>query len=102
MKTFGLVDKIKEELKDNNGKLSFNFIQELAESSKTTHIKPTENTRICVLTLPTGHEVVGVAQVLDKKNDVEEIGQKVAYDRTVDEIWRVAGNIAKLIQSGEI
>jgi len=102
MKAFGLVEKIREELKTNNGKLSYKFIQGLAKSSKATHIKPTENTRICVLTLPTGHEVVGVAQVLDKKNDVEEIGQKVAYDKAVDEIWRVTGNIAKLILIEEI
>ena len=90
------LNKIKSKIESNNGKLSFPFIMSVAESAQVTHIQPTPNMRLCILTLPSGHEVLGKAQVLDSVNDVKEIGEKVAYDNAVNELWSVCGSIAKL------
>lgn len=87
---------IKAELLANNGKLSYPFIQSVANSAASVYLKPTPNMRLCILTLSTGHEVLGKAQVLDAANDVEELGNKVAYDNAVNELWAVCGTIAKL------
>ena len=83
-------------LQTNSGKLSYPFIKSVADSATTLYLHPTPNMRLCILTLPTGHEVLGKAQVLDSANDVEELGNKVAYDNAVKELWDVCGAIAKL------
>lgn len=92
---------IKENLEKNGGRLDFPFIKSLADKGEVIHKQLTDNMRVCVIKLESGHEVIGVAQVLDAKNDIEAIGQEVAYDNAVNEIWKVAGNIAKLIQYEE-
>ena len=93
-----LSDDIQAELSRNNGKLSVDFINLQAERATTTYLHPTPNMRLCIIHLPeTGHEVLGVAQVLDVANDVEAIGNNVAYDRAVNELWSVFGNIAKAL-----
>ena len=47
---------IQTALDNNNGKLSCAFINELAQKAKKLYLKPTERTRVCVLTLEaTGH-----------------------------------------------
>ena len=33
---------------------------------------------------------------INSANDVEELGNKVAYDNAVNELWAVCGTIAKL------
>lgn len=92
-----LADAIKASLEYNDGKISYDFIKNLADNSEVIYLHPTDNMRLCILKLYSGHEVIGVAQVLDSKNDVEEIGNKVAYDRAVDELWSVCGAIAKVL-----
>lgn len=90
------VSGIKAELAANNGKLSYPFIRSVADSAATLYLHPTPNMRLCILTLPTGHEVLGKAQVLNAANDIEELGNKVAYDNAVNELWALCGTIAKL------
>ena len=90
------IHDIVSELEANNGKLSYPFIQSVADSATRAFLQPTPNMRLCILTLPTGHEVLGKAQVLDSANDVAELGNKVAYDNAVNELWAVCGTIAKL------
>ena len=51
--------------------------------------------RICIITVPSGHEVLGVAQVLDINNDVESLGNSVALQNATNELWRTLGSIAK-------
>lgn len=94
-----LLKMIKAELVANNGKLSVDFINDIANDPKIkiTHTQVTPNTRVCVVTLPSGHDLVGYAQVLDAKNDIELIGQEVAYRNAIDNLWSVCGNIAKVI-----
>lgn len=44
-----------------------------------------------------GHEVLGLAQVLDSANDVEEIGNAVALANAKNSLWPVIGSIAKVL-----
>ena len=92
------ISKIKKNLDENNGKLSFPFIQSIVEEGTVQYLHPTPNMRLCIITLSSGHEVLGKAQVLDSANDVEAIGNKVAYDNAVSELWGTIGNIAKVLQ----
>lgn len=84
------------ELVENNNKLSKAFIDSIASTASVNYSRPTPNMRICVLTLPTGHEILGKAQVLDESNDIEELGNQVAYNNAVNELWSLCGTIAKL------
>jgi len=88
---------LKDELKSNNGKISPEFIDRMVSLSEVIYLHPTDNTRICILKLPTGHEVIGVAQVLDAKNDIEEIGNKIAYTNAKNQLWSAFGSIAKVL-----
>ena len=94
-----LLEMLRNELLETGGKISPRFIDELANHSQTkvTHCQVTPNTRVCVVTLPTGHDLVGYAQVLDAKNDVELIGQEVAYKNAIENLWAVCGSIAKIV-----
>lgn len=92
-----IVKELKKAMDSNDGKIPFSFIEEQADKAKKTFARLTPNTRVCVLTLETGHEVVGVAQVLDSKNDVEDIGNKIALDRAKNELWASFGAIAKVL-----
>ena len=93
------VDSLKIALANNGGKIPFKFIEDHLNDplTKVTHVQATKNTRICVITLTTGHELVGFAQVLDAKNDVEATGQEVAYENAKENIWAVFGAIAKVM-----
>ncbi len=92
-KTFQMI--LKKELDGNNGKIPFSFVQHMADIGETKFVQLTPNMRVCVITLTTGHEVIGVAQVLDAKNDVEEIGNSVAYENAVNELWKLEGYLLK-------
>jgi hypothetical protein len=92
-----LADNIKANLESNGGKISPDFIDNLAEFGDVIFLHPTPNMRICIISIYSGHEVVGIAQVLDAKNDVEEIGNDVAYENAKNELWKVCGSIAKII-----
>ncbi len=94
-----LINRITQELKDNNNKLSNSFIdKELFNSStRIEHGKIGDSCRVCVITLPAGHKLVGYALVLDPKNDIESVGQEVAYTNAADKIWETYGSIAKAI-----
>lgn len=97
--TTAFIDDLKNDLDKNSGKISFQFIEKYLNDSdtKVSHARITPNTRVCVITLSTGHDLVGYAQVLDSKNDVELIGQEVAYDNAKEECWAAFGAIAKVI-----
>lgn len=88
-----IVSTLLEETKRNGGKIPYEFISELAEMSAPSHFHLTPNMRVCVLRLPTGHEVIGVAQVLDSANDVESIGKEVAFENAKNELWKLCGTI---------
>jgi len=95
-----LIELLTKELKRNSGRISKDFVDNILNNSNTkvTHVKVTENTRVCVITLESGHELVGYSQVLDSKNDVVSIGEEVAYNNAKDKIWSILGSIAKVIK----
>ena len=83
-------------VKENDGKIPYSFIQEQVANATITHHRLTPNCRVCAITLESGHEVIGVAQVLLASNDDAAIGQKVALQRAEDMLWATLGSIAKL------
>ena len=85
-----------DELEMNSNKISPTFINNIVAQSNVQYFHLTPNMRVCVITLPTGHEVLGKAQVLDTANDVETIGNSVALTNATNEIWTLVGSIAKL------
>ena len=87
---------IKTELVNNSNKLSEQFVDEIVSRSEVLYLQPTPNMRICIITVPSGHEVLGVAQVLDINNDVESIGNSVALQNATNELWKTLGSIGKL------
>jgi hypothetical protein len=92
-----LADNIKAQLDTNNGKISYDFIKNLADNADVIYLNPTPRTRICVMTIYSGHEVVGYARVLDPKNDVEKIGNEVAFENAMNELWNICGSIALVV-----
>ena len=90
-----IIDTVRKELNSNGNKLSFEFLKKEVSKGSVIYLKPTDNMRICIIQLPYGHEVLGVAQVLDSNNDVEQLGNEVAYNNAINELWKVFGNIAK-------
>lgn len=94
-----LVGRLKTALDNNDGKIPFEFIKDEVEHHNEEVIfhQLTPNMRVCVIRLKSGHEVLGVAQVLDAKNDEEEIGNQVAYGNAINELWKTFGSIAKVI-----
>lgn len=91
-----LQQSIIDELAENSNKISSLFINNIVAQSSIQYLKPTPNMRLCIITLPTGHEVLGKAQVLDALNDVEQLGNNVALTNATNEIWALVGSIAKL------
>ena len=85
-----------DELAGNSNKISPKFINNLVAMSLVQYLHPTPNMRLCIITLPTGHEVLGKAQVLDASNDVEQLGNSVALTNATNEIWTLVDSIAKL------
>lgn len=94
MEPWALYHEVKEAVASNNGKLPAAFIDKQVEAGTTTYTHLTPNMRVCVIRLQSGHEVIGVAQVLDSNNDVEEIGNSVAFTNAKNELWKVFGAIA--------
>lgn len=91
-----LQQMIINELTENSNKITPKYINNLVTMSSVQYLHPTPNMRLCIITLPTGHEVLGKAQVLDASNDDEDIGNKVALTNATNEIWALVGSIAKL------
>lgn len=94
---YDIIANTKQALSENGNKLSPEYIDSLVTDSDIQHFQLTPTLRVCVITLPSGHEVLGKAQVLDPANDVEAIGQSVAYTNAVNEIWFQVGAIAKAL-----
>ena len=97
-----LANDLNNAMNGNGGKIPFSFIRGLVEhdDTKIVHVQPTPNTRVCVIVLPTGHNLVGYAQVLDSANDDELIGQEVALTNATNEMWAMLGAIALATYKG--
>lgn len=97
------LEELKAAIDKSRGKIPVWFIDKLFTDPRTivTHVHPTETTRVCIITLPTGHELVGYAQVMDPANDDQLIGQEIAYERAKEKVWQVLGAIGKVLLQGE-
>ena len=96
MKHEKFYNELKTATLGNGNKIPFTFIQEQIEKAQIKYSQLTPNTRVCVMTMETGHEVVGYARVLDSSNDEENIGNSVALENATNELWATYGSIAKL------
>jgi len=90
-----LVNSIKWDLKVNNGKLSENLVEgALQESEKRYDYHRGVTT--CIVTLPTGHKVVGYAMIMKECNSDNILGAKVALADAKKKLWNLLAIIAKL------
>lgn len=58
---------------------------------KTFTLLPSGKKMICELTLKNGFTVTGEAGVVDKENFVQEIGERLSYQRALDNVWPLLG-----------
>lgn len=92
---------ISDSLEKNNNRILSSTIDSILDMDETiiNYHRLTPSMRVCVIILPTGHEVIGVAQVLNAKNDVKAIGNKIAYNDAKEKLWEVVGSIAKIFMA---
>lgn len=55
----------------------------------------TDKTTICIMKLVNGFEIIGKAGVIDDRMNDPKIGQKVARDRAIQQIWLVEGYLVQ-------
>lgn len=58
---------------------------------KTFTTLPSGKKMVCELTLKNGFTVTGEASVVDKENFVQEVGEKISYQRAFDKVWYLLG-----------
>jgi len=98
-KVVDLMEAINTELKNNGGKISPQFVNDYAQQQCTyEYAKVGDSCRVCVLTTNTGNKLVGYGLVLDSNNDDAVIGNKVARDEAVDQLWGFLGGVAKMLE----
>ena len=95
--TIEILTSIKNELETNGGKLSPQFVQDYADKCTFTYSKADESTRVCVMTTTNGNKFVDNALVLDPANDIAEIGNSVAREKCIDQLWGFLGGLAKAL-----
>ena len=93
-----LLREISKELKTNGGKISKEFVSNYATKCTYEYGKIGDSARVCVMTTTTGNKIVESALVLDPKNDVEEIGNKVAREMCQEQLWSFLGGMAKILE----
>lgn len=93
------LNELMNTVRGNNNKIPSSFIDDVADRVITYEYSKTGNSaRHAVGTIPQlGAKFVGNALVLDPKNDVEEIGNKVARDNIKDQLWSYLGGLVKAI-----
>lgn len=80
----------------NGNTVSEAFVTKTLSLSKIDMGKFGSRTRVCTITLPTGHECIGKSHVVDAANDSSSKGNAAAKRRAVDEVYQVLGTIAVL------
>lgn len=58
---------------------------------KEEYVKLGTKMTACVLTLKNGHEVVGIAGVIDAKTYDLSIGSTISKNKAVDKVWALLG-----------
>lgn len=73
---------------------NYKVTKEMVEAQvvdKTFTMLPSGKKMICELTLKNGFTVTGEAGVVDKENFVQEIGERLSYQRALDNVWPLLG-----------
>ena len=73
---------------------NYKVTKEMVEAQvvdKTFSLLPSGKKMICELTLKNGFTVTGEAGVVDKENFVQEIGERLSYQRALDNVWPLLG-----------
>ena len=73
---------------------NYKVTKEMVEAqvvNKTFTLLPSGKKMICELTLKNGFTVTGEAGVVDKENFVQEIGERLSYQRALDNVWPLLG-----------
>lgn len=72
------------------------FDQILAQIIATDyHVFPGTTVTVCCLTLQNGYNTTGVSACVDPSNFNAEIGQKIARDNAIKDIWVLEGYLLK-------
>ena len=58
---------------------------------KTFTLLPSGRVVVCEITLKNGCTVTGEAGVVDKENFVQEIGERLSYQRALNNVWPLLG-----------
>lgn len=80
----------KKETKMSNYKVTKEMVEEQVVD-KTFTLLPSGKKMICELTLKNGFTVTGEAGVVDKENFVQEVGERISYQRALDNVWPLLG-----------
>jgi hypothetical protein len=59
------------------------------------HRLPDSTTTICQMTLRNGYTIVGQSACIDPSLFSEEIGNAIAYNNAIEQIWRLEGYLLK-------
>lgn len=73
---------------------NYKVTKEMVEAQvvdKTFTLLPSGKKMICELTLKNGFTVTGEAGVVDKENFVQEIGERLSYQRALENVWPLLG-----------
>lgn len=60
-------------------------------TKKTFTLLPSGKVMICEITLPNGFVVTGQAGVVDLAEFSRDIGEQVAYENALNQVWMIAG-----------
>ena len=96
--THGILTLLKQDLAANRGKISSSFVEVYSNMCTYEYGQTGDSCRTCVLTTTNGNKIVGHSLVLDPNNDVEEIGNKVAREKCVEQLWSFLGGLAKCME----
>ena len=69
-------------------KLNINYLKSLVVY---TEFRKEDTFTICTLTTEAGTKLVGTSGVLDPANYDAQIGEKVAYDNALNQLWALEG-----------
>jgi len=64
-----------------------------AQIKEEQFMKMGKKTTVCLLTLNNGYELVGTSGCVDPDNYDAEIGQRIARENAVDQIWMLEGYV---------
>jgi hypothetical protein len=59
------------------------------------HVVPDTTLTICVLTLNNGYTVMGSSACVDPASFNKAVGEQIAYDNALNEIWALEGYLLK-------